>query len=111
MFLQPGMVPDMTWIDETRRFVEDAEINDLTLKYAAVFRRGHTLARSPVAEAFSLLRGALGARPLPQQGLLIAKQFYETSPAMTRTKKKSPSANSTAGSGGGGSCCCAPAPP
>lgn len=77
LFLQPGMVPDVTWIDETQRFVEDVEINDLTLKQAAVFRRGHTLARSPVAEAFSLLRGALGARPLPQQGLLIAKRFYD----------------------------------
>jgi glycosyltransferase involved in cell wall biosynthesis len=77
LFLAPGMVPDVTWIDETRRFVEDAEINDLTLKLAAVFRRGQNLGRSPLAEAFGLLLGALGARPVPQQGLLIAKRFYD----------------------------------
>ncbi len=77
LFLQPGTVPDITWIDETRRFVEDVEINGLTLKRAAVFRRGQTLTRSPVTEAFGLLCSALGARPLPQQGLLIAKRFYD----------------------------------
>ena len=26
MFLQPGIVPDATWIDEARRFVEEAEL-------------------------------------------------------------------------------------
>lgn len=77
LFLEPGVVLDATWIDETRRFVEDTEINALARKQAAVFRRGLSPSRSIAAEAADLIGRLLGARPLPQQGLLIAKVFYD----------------------------------
>ncbi len=77
LFLEPGAVPDVTWIDETRRFMEDTEIDDLTLSQAAVFRQGLGPSRSIAKEALGLLRRALGARPSPEQGLLITKAFYE----------------------------------
>ncbi len=77
LFLEPGTVPDVTWIDETRRFVEMCEINDQGPGSAAVFRRGLGASRSVLAEAAELLRRSLGARPKPQQGLLIAKRLYE----------------------------------
>ena len=77
LFLEPGAVPDVTWIDETRRFIEDTEINDLTLSQAAVFRQGLGPSRSIAREALGLLRRALGARPSPDQGLLITKAFYD----------------------------------
>ena len=47
------------------------------LSRAAVFRRGLSVSRSALGEAFGLLRSALGARPTSQQGLLISKQFYD----------------------------------
>ena len=77
LFLEPGTVPDVTWIDETRRFMDDSEINDLTLRQAAVFRQGLGPSRSIAREALGLLRRALGARPSPEQGLLITKAFYD----------------------------------
>jgi hypothetical protein len=72
MFLQPGLVPDATWIDEIRRFVEQAELERRTVRLAAVFRSRPT--ESIAAEAAALLRRALGARP--HAGLLIAKTLY-----------------------------------
>jgi len=75
LFLQPGVVPDPTWIDETRRFVEHAELARRA-DCAAVFRGASALFRPLLAEAFDLLRAALGARPNASQGLLIAASFY-----------------------------------
>jgi hypothetical protein len=72
LFLQPGVIPDMSWVDETRRFAEQAEIRGRANSQAAVFRlsaRGTLL-----AEAIGLLRLALGARS--EGGLLIAKPHY-----------------------------------
>ena len=40
LFLQPGTVPDATWIGEVRRFVEEAELRGLAGGCAAVFRAG-----------------------------------------------------------------------
>jgi hypothetical protein len=80
LFLEPGIVPDATWVDECRRFVEQAELRGLAASHAAVFRpaaSGNAL-RPTFAEAFGLLRAALGARPTPRQGLLIAKRLYQT---------------------------------
>jgi hypothetical protein len=72
MFLQPGLVPDATWIDETRRFIEQAELERRMVRLAAVFRPRVT--ESIASEAAALLRRALGARP--HQGLLIARTLY-----------------------------------
>src|SRR5262245_59901884 len=40
LFLEPGIVLDATWIDETRQFMEDAELQRRADSRAAVFRRG-----------------------------------------------------------------------
>ena len=79
LFLRPGTVPDLTWIEETRRFIEHAELSGRVETRAATFRRtgeADTL-RSAVAEGIGLIAAALGAQPRPQQGLLIAKSLYE----------------------------------
>ena len=71
LFLRPGTILDAPWTGDARRFVE------LTarLDSAAVFRRGAPM-QSGLRDALSLLASALGARPRPEQGLLIAKEFY-----------------------------------
>ena len=42
-----------------------------------MFRARAGRGRSPLSEALALIRGALGARPKPSQGLLIAKPLYQ----------------------------------
>jgi glycosyltransferase involved in cell wall biosynthesis len=77
MFLQPGTVPDATWIDDTRRFVEEAELRGRAGTCAAVFRAASATFRPTLIEAIALLRAALGARPDPSQGLVIARTLYD----------------------------------
>lgn len=77
LFLVPGTVPDATWIDETRRFIETAELSGRARTYAAAFRRGSATFRPTLIEALVLLHAALGATPDPKQGLLIAKGLYD----------------------------------
>jgi glycosyltransferase involved in cell wall biosynthesis len=77
MFLRPGTVPDATWIDDVRRFVEEAELRGRAASSAAVFRAGSAAFRPTLIEAIALLRAALGARPNPRQGLVIAKTLYD----------------------------------
>ena len=73
LFLNPGTLLDATWIDDTVRFVEHDGSR------AAAFRPGRASATpSMVAEALSLLRLSLGGRPRPAQGLLIAKDLYDS---------------------------------
>jgi hypothetical protein len=79
MFLRPGMVPDWTWIEETRRFIECAELSGRADARAAAFRptgEAETLGAA-IMEAVGLIAAALGVHPRPQQGLLIAKTLYE----------------------------------
>ena len=71
LFLRPGTLLDTPWAGDARRFVELAARPDS----AAVFRRGAPM-QSELWEALSLLASALGARPRPEQGLIIAKEFY-----------------------------------
>ena len=71
LFLRPGTVLDAPWTGDARRFVELTARPDC----AAVFRRGAPM-QSGLRDALSLLATALGARPRPEQGLLIAKEFY-----------------------------------
>ena len=79
MFLMPGTVPDATWIDETARFIDEEQIRDPDASRAAVFRPApaSTAPRAALIEALTLLRLALGGRPKPQQGLIIARHFYD----------------------------------
>ena len=69
MFLQPGVVPGPSWIDEVIAFVEQTERNEQPR--AAVFASGER-------DLPALLRRLLGFRPRPEQGLIIQKSFYET---------------------------------
>ena len=50
----------------------------MTETQAAVFRARGGRGRSQLAEAFALIGAALGARPKPSQGLLIAKSLYQS---------------------------------
>ncbi|HEY6993528.1 MAG TPA: glycosyltransferase [Xanthobacteraceae bacterium] len=77
LFFAPGAVPDATWIDETRRFIEQTELTGWAASHAAVFRRGSAAFRPALVEALALLRTALGARPNASQGLLIARTLYD----------------------------------
>jgi glycosyltransferase involved in cell wall biosynthesis len=71
LLLRPGTILDEPWIRDAQRFMERASRTDS----AAVFRRGAP-AQSSLRDALSLLASALGARPRPEQGLLIGKDFY-----------------------------------
>ena len=79
LFLRPGVVLDATWIDETSRFIERAELNGTPQARAAVFRRAPAVAdaRPLLLEALVMIKSALGGRPHPEQGLLIFKRLYD----------------------------------
>ena len=79
LFLQPGTVPDSTWIEEASRFVEQAELADHADALAAVFRPAAAIGgrRPIVVEALALFRVALGAPAAPEPGLLISKRLYD----------------------------------
>ncbi|MGA7487153.1 MAG: glycosyltransferase [Xanthobacteraceae bacterium] len=77
LFLAPGTVPDATWIDETRRFIEQAELSGCAATHAAVFRPASARFRPALAEALALLWTALGPRPDASRGLLIARVLYD----------------------------------
>jgi len=78
MFLRPGIVPDATWVDECRRFIEQTELHGSAGTCAAMFRSAAPGYRPTLVEALALLRAALGARPGAGQGLVIAKTLYDT---------------------------------
>jgi glycosyltransferase involved in cell wall biosynthesis len=71
VFLRPGTVPDTPWTAEVGGFVEEPS----SAERAAVFRRAAP-AQAGLREAFALIAAALGAAPRPEQGLIIAKEFY-----------------------------------
>jgi hypothetical protein len=72
LFLRTGVVLEASWVDETRRFIDAAELRKDAY---AVFRAGPL--RPTVLEALALLRAALGAKPTPIQGLVIARSLYD----------------------------------
>jgi glycosyltransferase involved in cell wall biosynthesis len=74
LFLRPGFVLEGGWVDETRRFIDDAELRKDASTYA-VFRAGPF--RPTVLEAWGLLRAALGAGPNASQGLVIPRPLYD----------------------------------
>jgi glycosyltransferase involved in cell wall biosynthesis len=71
LFLQPGCILDEPWIRDAQRFIALGARRDS----AAVFRRGAPT-QSSLRDALSLLASALGARPRPNQGLLLPHQLY-----------------------------------
>jgi glycosyltransferase involved in cell wall biosynthesis len=75
LFLAPGLVPDATWIDECKRFIEQAELTQTADQRAAGFREVSASFRPMLIEALALLHAALGGGP--HAGLLIAKSLYE----------------------------------
>jgi glycosyltransferase involved in cell wall biosynthesis len=77
MFLRAGTVLDATWLDETARFIEEAELSD-TPRTAAVFRKSISVrsAYPLVFEALALLKFGLFGRAHPDQGLLIDARLY-----------------------------------
>jgi glycosyltransferase involved in cell wall biosynthesis len=79
MFVQPGTVLDATWTDETARFIDEDQGRDPKHARAAVFRPApRSGARRPMLlEAIGLMRLALGSRPNPQHGLVLARHLYD----------------------------------
>jgi GT2 family glycosyltransferase len=78
LFLRPGTVLEATWLDETARFIDEAE-RESEVGSAAVFRkRASAREASPaLIEALSLIAFALLRRAHPDQGLLIARTLYD----------------------------------
>ena len=74
LFLRPGVVLDATWVDETRRFIEETELRGCADTHAAVFRA--SALRPALLEALALIGTALGAKPDARHGLVIAKTHY-----------------------------------
>jgi hypothetical protein len=72
MYLRPGVVLDTPWTAEAIRFTQQPS----SIERAAVFRRAAPM-QPAWREIMVLLAAALGARPSPDQGLIISKSFYE----------------------------------
>jgi glycosyltransferase involved in cell wall biosynthesis len=79
MFLQPGVILDSAWAEETAQFVQQMESVGEQEQRAATFRRGARIgaATTMFGEAMSMLRASLIGRVDPAQGLIIAKHHYD----------------------------------
>ena len=79
MFLRAGLVPEPGWIAAARQFMEATDLRDGAPR-AAVFRppAAADLLRPGLSEVMALLRVALGGGVRPEQGLLIARRFYDS---------------------------------
>ncbi len=77
LFLRAGCVPEPGWISATERFMQKTDLEDAGR--AAVFRPPGVadLMRPGLPEMLALLRVAFGGAPKPDQGLLIARRFYD----------------------------------
>jgi glycosyltransferase involved in cell wall biosynthesis len=78
MFLRAGCVPEPGWIGAAERFMETAD-RLAGARQAAVFRPPGVadLLRPGLAELVDLMRVAFGGGARPEQGLLIARRFYQ----------------------------------
>jgi glycosyltransferase involved in cell wall biosynthesis len=79
LFLDPAAMLQEGWMREVRVFAETMERGGLAEKRAATFRLGYEgFGLSPrLAEAAAAARLAVIGRPRPEQGLLIARRFYD----------------------------------
>jgi hypothetical protein len=78
MFLRAGVIPQVGWIDAAEHFIQKTEMRR-GAAYAAVFRSPSPsdYIRPSLAEIASLLRAVMGGYPGAEQGLLIARRFYD----------------------------------
>lgn len=78
MFLRAGCVPEPGWIAAVDGFMQAIDLLDGAGR-AAVFRPpgAADLLRPGLSEVIALLRVALGGGARPEQGLLIARRFYD----------------------------------
>lgn len=78
MFLRPGCVPEPGWIAACESFMERTSRLDGADR-AAVFRppAAADLLRPGLSELLALLRVMAGGGARPEQGLLIARRFYD----------------------------------
>ena len=79
LFLDPAAILPEGWMREVRAFVETMERSGLAEKRAATFRLGYEgFGLTPrLAETAAAARLAVIGRPRPEQGLLIARRFYD----------------------------------
>ncbi len=79
MFLRAGCVPEPAWVTAADRFMQTTDLLDDGADRAAVFRPPSVadLLRPGLAEILALLRVTFGGGPKPEQGLLIARRFYD----------------------------------
>jgi glycosyltransferase involved in cell wall biosynthesis len=78
LFLRAGCVPEPGWIAATERFIDATDLLDGAAR-AAVFRPpgAADLLHPRLSEVVALLRVIVGGGPKPEQGLLIARRFYD----------------------------------
>ncbi len=78
LFLRAGYVPEPGWIAAAERFIDATDTLDGAAR-AAVFRQpgAADLLHPRLSEVAALLRVIFGGGPKPEQGLLIARRFYE----------------------------------
>lgn len=78
MFLRAGCVPEPGWIAATEGFMEATSQLADTAR-AAVFRppAAADFLRPGLSELIALMRVAFGGGAKPEQGLLIARHFYD----------------------------------
>ncbi|MGC1694405.1 MAG: glycosyl transferase [Pseudolabrys sp.] len=77
MFLRAGCVPDVGWVASVDDYMQATDI--AATRRAAIFRPSGAadLMRPGFAELLALLRVAFGGGVRPEQGLLVARGFYE----------------------------------
>ena len=77
LFLRAGCVPEPGWVAAADRFLQATDAIEDAGR-AAVFRPpgAADLLRPGLSELIALLRVALGGGARPEQGLLIARRFY-----------------------------------
>jgi glycosyltransferase involved in cell wall biosynthesis len=77
MFLRAGAVPQPGWSEAADHFIQTTGLLEDTGR-AAIFRLPGTNAVRPgFAELLALVRAAIARDPRPEQGLLIARRFYD----------------------------------
>jgi glycosyltransferase involved in cell wall biosynthesis len=78
LFLRAGTVPEPGWVTAADRFMEATDRLDDAAR-SAVFRppAAADLLRPGLSELIAILRVALGGGPKPEQGLLVARCFYD----------------------------------
>ena len=75
LFLRPGTVPEPGWIEAVEAFIADGEAGE---RAGAFRRRTEEIEQPGLIAFFATLKAALVGTPIgPDQGLLIARRFYD----------------------------------